>query len=61
MLNPRELDSPTGHIERSADKLEVQDDEYKEDEDNNNGGGDNALLVHPTCVCTQYAATKRNK
>ena len=53
MLNPRELDSPIGHIERSADKLEVQDDEYKEDEDNNNGGGDNALLVHPTCICTQ--------
>ena len=53
MLNPRELDLPIGHIERSADKLEVQDDEYKEDEDNNNGGGDNALLVHPTCICTQ--------
>ena len=32
---------------RSADELEVQDDEYEEDEDGGDGARHDALLVHP--------------
>ena len=37
---------------RSADELEVEDDEYEEDKDDDDGGGHDALLVHPTSPCT---------